>query len=45
MANHMHPELMKLAEYEEIAFTYQEITWTWMSGGITANDNWEAPVA
>jgi type VI secretion system secreted protein Hcp len=32
-------------EYEEIAFTYQAIDVTWMEGGITAHDDWEAPVA
>ena len=25
-------------------FTYQKITWTWVDGGITAEDDWEAPV-
>jgi type VI secretion system secreted protein Hcp len=45
MANNKHPDLMKFAEYEEIAFTYQKITWTWNDGGITAEDDWEAPVA
>jgi type VI secretion system secreted protein Hcp len=25
---------------EEIAFTYQKITWTWVNGGITASDDW-----
>jgi len=44
MANNKHPELMKFAEYEEIAFTYQKIEWTWVDGGITALDDWEAPV-
>ncbi len=44
MANNKHPELMKFAEYEEIAFTYQKIEWTWVKGGITAMDDWEAPV-
>ncbi len=44
MANNKHPELMKFAEYEEIAFTYQKIEWTWNDGGITAMDDWEAPV-
>ena len=43
MANNKHPDLMKFAEYEEIAFTYQKIEWTWMDGGITAMDDWEAP--
>jgi type VI secretion system secreted protein Hcp len=45
MPNNKHPELMKFAEYEEIGFTYQKIEWTWMDGGITAEDDWEAPVA
>jgi type VI secretion system secreted protein Hcp len=29
---------------ETIAFCYQKITWTWVDGGITAHDDWEAPV-
>ena len=45
MANNKHPELMRFAEYEEVAFTYQKIEWTWMDGGITAQDDWESPVA
>ena len=44
MANNKHPDLMKFAEYEEIAFTYQKIIWTWSDGGITAEDDWETPV-
>ena len=43
--NNKNPELMKYAEFEEIAFTYQKIEWTWVDGGITAMDDWEAPVA
>ena len=30
---------------ESISFTYQKIEWTWIDGGITAQDDWEAPVA
>ena len=30
---------------EEISFTYQKIVWTWVDGGITAEDDWEAPAA
>ena len=45
MANNKHPDLMKFEEYEEIAFTYQKIEWTWKDGGITAGDDWETPVA
>ena len=29
---------------EELSFTYQKITWTWVDGGITAEDDWESPV-
>ncbi len=44
MANIRHADEQKLAEYEEIAFTYQKIEWTWNDGGITAGDDWEARV-
>jgi type VI secretion system secreted protein Hcp len=30
-------------ENVEFDFTYQKITWTWVDGGITAEDSWEAP--
>ena len=26
-------------------FTYRKIEWTWTNGGISASDDWEAPVA
>ena len=26
-----------------VEFTYQKITWTWVDGGVTAQDDWEAP--
>lgn len=42
MDNNKHPDLMKYAEYEEVAFTYQKIEWTWNDGGISAVDDWEA---
>lgn len=45
MLNNKHPDLASYAEYEEVAFTYQKITWTWNDGGITADDVWEIPVA
>ncbi len=44
MLNDKNPDLAKYAEYEEIAFTYQKIEWTWNDGGITAGDDWEARV-
>jgi type VI secretion system secreted protein Hcp len=45
MADNRNPELARLTEYEEVAFTYQKITWTWTDGGVTADDDWETPVA
>ena len=44
MPNNKNTELMKFETYEEVAFTYQKIEWTWMDGGITAMDDWESPV-
>jgi len=43
MLNNKNPELTRYAEYEEVAFTYQKIVWTWKQGGIEAQDDWEAP--
>src|SRR3954451_7250223 len=28
-------------DHQTISFTYQKITWTWVDGGITAEDDWE----
>lgn len=36
------PTGKRLAPYEEVAFTYEKIQWTWNDGGITAEDDWEA---
>lgn len=44
MANVKNVELSKYKEYEEIAFTYQAIEWVWTDGGISAGDDWLAPV-
>ncbi len=30
---------------EEVAFTYQKITWSWTNPPLTAQDDWEAPIA
>ena len=40
MLNNKNPDLVRYAEYEEISFTYQKISWTWVDGGIMAEDNW-----
>jgi type VI secretion system secreted protein Hcp len=44
MLNNKNPELMRYAEYEEVAFTYQKIEWTWVDGGITSTDEWQLNV-
>ena len=44
MPDNRLPDLARLAEYEEIAFVYQKIEWTWVDGGITAADDWSAGV-
>jgi type VI secretion system secreted protein Hcp len=36
---------VQTGDFETISFTYQKITWTWLDGGITAEDDWEAPVS
>ena len=40
MPDNKDPNLMKRAECEEIAFTYQHIQWIWNDGGITSFDDW-----
>jgi type VI secretion system secreted protein Hcp len=37
------PKSARLNEYEEIAFTYQKIDWTYPEGGMSAVDDWETP--
>ena len=45
MLNNKYPENMQHKEREHISFCYQKITWTWVDGGISAEDDWESPVA
>jgi type VI secretion system secreted protein Hcp len=33
----------RAGDLEEVSFTYQKITWTFVDGGITAEDDWEVP--
>jgi type VI secretion system secreted protein Hcp len=42
MPNNKDPELTKLETYEEIAFAYEAIEWTWKDGGLTAKDEWQS---
>ncbi len=44
MLNNKYPENMQHKERETISFCYQKIIWTFEDGGITAEDDWEAPV-
>lgn len=39
MLNNKNPELTRYAEYEEVAFAYENIQWMWNDGGITASDS------
>lgn len=40
MLNNKDPELVHFNELEEVAFTYEKISWTWNDGGITCEDTW-----
>ncbi|HNW54098.1 MAG TPA: type VI secretion system tube protein TssD [Bacteroidales bacterium] len=40
MLNNKNPELTRYAEYEEVAFNYEKISWLWVDGGIMAQDDW-----
>jgi type VI secretion system secreted protein Hcp len=44
LLNNKYPENMQHKEREHITFCYQKVIWTWMDGGITAEDDWETPV-
>jgi type VI secretion system secreted protein Hcp len=34
----------RLGEQETLSFTYQKIEWTYLDGGIQAEDDWESPI-
>lgn len=38
MPNNKRPELTGLETFEEVAFVYERIEWTWTEGAITASD-------
>ncbi len=42
MLNNKYPENMQHKEREHISFVYQNITWTYEDGGISASDDWLA---
>jgi type VI secretion system secreted protein Hcp len=43
--NNKYPENMPHELRVHVAYTYQKIIWTWNDGGITAEDDWETPLA
>lgn len=40
MLNNKVTENNKMPIMEEVSFVYEKIEWTWVDGGITANDSW-----
>lgn len=40
----LNPETMKYPLLEELSFCYQKIMWTYVDGGISAEDDWETPI-
>ena len=45
MQNVRDPRYRQFLHYEEIGFAYQKIVWNSLTGGTTAEDDWESPVA
>jgi type VI secretion system secreted protein Hcp len=45
MPNTENPATKNIPEYEELAFTYRKIEWTWTDGAITAQDDWSVTAA
>jgi type VI secretion system secreted protein Hcp len=43
MMNVRKPSLMRIPEREDVAFTYEKVSWTWTEGGIAAEDDWATP--
>ena len=39
MLNNKNPDLARYAEYEEVAFVYQSIEWTWVPTGLSTSDS------
>jgi type VI secretion system secreted protein Hcp len=38
MPNTKHPDLVRFETFEQVAFTYRKIEWTWTDGGLVAAD-------
>jgi type VI secretion system secreted protein Hcp len=39
------PSKKGFGNMEEVAFTYEKVTWTWTDGGVSSSDNWMKPVS
>jgi len=44
MLNNKYPENRQHKEREHVTFYYRRINWTFEDGGVTAEDDWEAPM-
>jgi type VI secretion system secreted protein Hcp len=38
--NNQHPENANIEPREHVSFVYQKIIWTWLDGGVMAEDSW-----
>jgi type VI secretion system secreted protein Hcp len=45
MPNTKHPDLVKLESFEEVAFSYERVEWTWTDGAASASDDWADRIA
>lgn len=45
LPNTTHPDQVKLDTFEEIAFRYEKIEWTWTDGDVSATDDWLSGIA
>lgn len=44
MPNNKYPENFPHAAREHISFCYRRISWIWVEGGVSADDEWQAPI-
>jgi type VI secretion system secreted protein Hcp len=44
-ADHHAPDQVRLDTFEEVAFRYEKIEWTWTDGDVSATDDWLSGIA
>jgi len=44
MPNCLDPKTESFTHMEEVAFTYESISWTWEVDGIESEDSWQVPI-